>query len=412
MVVRMFDTARSSVSRDARIIGLVGSAHFFSHFFQLALPPLFPVLKDALEVPYVALGFVMSVMYAASGVGQTVSGFLVDRFGAARVLVSGMALFAGAIAAAGLAPSYWVLLPIAVAAGLGNSVFHPADYSIFNASVDARRLGRAYSVHSIGGNLGWTVAPAVIVTLAAHTSWRTALVTVGGVGVVAALLLSTQAHTLADDRRAAAPREAEAAGGLAADIRLLMVAPVLAAFAYFTLLATSLIGIQTFSVTAMVALYGAPLALATGALTAFLLGSSAGILLGGFLADHTRRHDLVAGGGMLAGALLAFVLATGGLALAALPVVMAVTGFALGVTSPSRDMLVRQATPRGASGKVYGFVYSGLDLGSSLTPLLFGWLLDRGEPRSVFVVSAVFMLLTITTVVQVRRHGRRPVPAV
>ena len=412
MVVRMFDTARSSVSRDARIIGLVGSAHFFSHFFQLALPPLFPVLKDALGVPYVALGFVMSVMYAASGVGQTVSGFLVDRFGAARVLVSGMALFSGAIAAAGLAPSYWVLLPIAVAAGLGNSVFHPADYSIFNASVDARRLGRAYSVHSIGGNLGWTVAPAVIVTLASHTSWRTALVTVGGVGVVAALLLSTQAHTLADDRRAAALREAEAAGGLAADIRLLMVAPLLAAFAYFTLLATSLIGIQTFSVTAMVALYGAPLALATGALTAFLLGSSAGILLGGFLADHTRRHDLVAGGGMLAGALLAFVLATGGLALAALPVVMAVTGFALGVTSPSRDMLVRQATPRGASGKVYGFVYSGLDLGSSLTPLLFGWLLDRGEPRSVFVVSAVFMLLTITTVVQVRRHGRRPVPAV
>ncbi len=411
MVVRMFDTARGSVTRDARIIGLVGSAHFFSHFFQLALPPLFPVLKDALGVPYVALGFMMSVMYAASGVGQTVSGFLVDRFGAARVLVVGMTLFAGAIAAAGLAPSYWVLLPIAVVAGLGNSVFHPADYSIFNASVDARRLGRAYSVHSICGNLGWTVAPAVIVTLASHTSWRTALVTVGGIGVGAALLLSTQAHTLADDRRPVAPREADAAGGLPADIRLLMVAPVLAAFAYFTLLATSLIGIQTFSVTAMVALYGAPLALATGALTAFLLGSSAGILLGGFLADHTRRHDLVAGGGMLTGALLALVLATGGLALAALPVVMAVTGFALGVTSPSRDMLVRQATPRGASGKVYGFVYSGLDLGSSLTPLLFGWLLDRGEPRSVFVVSAVFMLLTISTVVQVRRHGRRPVPS-
>jgi MFS family permease len=407
----MFDLARGSVRRDARIIGLVGSAHFFSHFFQLALPPLFPVLKDALGVPYVALGFMMSLMYAASGIGQTISGFLVDRFGAARVLVTGMTLFAGAVAAAGLAPSYWALLPIAVVAGLGNSVFHPADYSIFNASVNARRLGRAYSVHAICGNLGWTVAPAVIVTVASHTSWRTALVTVGGVGVVAALLLATQSHTLADDRAPAAPREADAPGGLAADIRLLMVAPVLAAFAYFTLLATSLIGIQTFSVTAMVALYDAPLALATGALTAFLLGSSGGILLGGFLADHTRRHDLVAGAGMLAGALLALVLATGALGLAALPVVMAVTGFALGVTSPSRDMLVRQATPRGASGKVYGFVYSGLDLGSSLTPLLFGWLLDRGEPRAVFVVSAMFMLLTIATVVQVKRHGGRRVVA-
>jgi MFS family permease len=344
MVDRMSDPTLGTFKRDARIIGLVGSAHFFSHFFQLTLPPLFPVLKDAFGVPYVALGFMMSLMYAASGIGQTISGFLVDRFGAARVLVSGMALFAGAVVAAGLAPSYWALLPITVLAGLGNSVFHPADYSIFNASVNSRRLGRAYSVHAISGNLGWTVAPVVIVTLTAHFSWRVALIAVGGAGVLAAL-------------------------------------------------------------------YHAPLGLATAALTAFLLGSSGGVLLGGFLADQTRRHDFVAAVGMASGALFALLLASGTLALGALPVVMAMAGFALGVTSPSRDMLVRAATPRGASGKVYGFVYSGLDLGSSLTPLIFGWLLDRGEPRAVFVVSAVFMLLTITTVVQVRRHGVRAVPS-
>ncbi|HKZ05382.1 MAG TPA: MFS transporter [Methylomirabilota bacterium] len=406
----MSDPTPSTFKRDARIIGLVGSAHFFSHFFQLTLPPLFPLLKDAFGVPYVALGFMMSVMYAASGIGQTVSGFLVDRFGAARVLAGGMALFAGAIAAAGLAPSYWALVPIAVLAGLGNSVFHPADYSIFNASVSARRLGRAYSVHSVGGSLGWTVAPAVIVALTAQFSWRVALVTVGMVGVLVALLLSTQRAVLTHDA-APVPREGAPEGGLAADIRLLFVAPVLAAFAYFALLATSLIGIQTFSVSALVALYGAPLGLATGALTAFLLGTAGGVVLGGFLADHTRRHDFVAATGMASGALLALLLASGALALGALPVVMALGGFALGVTSPSRDMLVRAATPRGASGKVYGFVYSGLDLGSALTPLMFGWLLDRGEPRAVFVVSAVFMLLTITTVVQVRRHGVRPVPS-
>jgi MFS family permease len=409
----MSDPILGTLKRDARIIGLVGSAHFFSHFFQLALPPLFPLLKDAFDVPYVALGFMMSLMYAASGIGQTISGFLVDRFGAARVLVSGMALFAGAVAAAGAAPSYWALLPIAVLAGLGNSVFHPADYSIFNASVNARRLGRAYSVHSICGNLGWTVAPVVVMTLTAHFSWRVALMTVGGVGVVAALLLSTQSGALVHDAGPGRRREEGGESGLAADIRLLLVAPVLAAFAYFALLATSLIGIQTFAVAVLVALYHAPLGLATGALTAFLLGSSGGVLLGGFLADQTRRHDFVAATGMASGALLALVLASGALALGALPVVMALAGFALGVTSPSRDMLVRAATPRGASGKVYGFVYSGLDLGSSLTPLIFGWLLDRGEPRAVFVVSAVFMLLTITTVVQVRRHGvRRAAPAV
>ena len=406
MVVCMLDTTAGTLKRDLRIIGLVGSAHFFSHFFQLTLPPLFPLIKDTFGVPYVALGFVMSVMYASSGVGQTISGFLVDRFGATRVLVSGMCLLAGSMAAAGMAPTYWVLLPIAVLAGLGNSVFHPADYSIFNASVDSRRLGRAYGVHSLCGNLGWTAAPAVAVALAAHTSWRTALVTVGGIGVAAALLLATQSDTLTDDRPVPSPRAA-ADEGLAADIRLLMVAPVLAAFAYFALLATSLIGLQTFSVSTLVTLYGAPLALATGALTAFLLGSSGGVLVGAFLADHTRRHDLVAVTGMSTGAMLTLALATGALAPPALPVVMAVAGFALGMTTPSRDMLVRQATPRGASGKVYGFVYSGLDLGSSLTPLLFGWLLDRGEPRAVFVVSAIFMLLTITTVIQVRRHGVR-----
>ena len=408
----MSDPTLGRFKRDARIIGLVGSAHFFSHFFQLTLPPLFPLLKDAFGVPYVALGFMMSLTYAASGIGQTISGFLVDRFGAARVLVSGMALFAAAIAAAGLAPSYWALLPIAALAGLGNSVFHPADYSIFNASVNPRRLGRAYSVHSVCGNLGWTVAPVVVMTLTAHFSWRVALMTVGGAGVVAALLLSTQSGVLVHDAGAGRRREEGGEGGLAADIRLLLVAPVLAAFAYFALLATSLIGIQTFSVSVLVALYHAPLGLATGALTAFLLGSSGGVLLGGFLADQTRRHDFVAATGMASGAVLALVLASGTLALGALPVVMALAGFALGVTSPSRDMLVRAATPRGASGKVYGFVYSGLDLGSALTPLMFGWLLDRGEPRAVFVVSAVFMLLTITTVVQVRRHGVRPVPAI
>lgn len=417
MVVRMPESLESASSRattfkrDARIIGVVGSAHFVSHFFQLTLPPLFPLMKETFDVPYVALGFMMSVMYAASGIGQTVSGFLVDRFGAARVLVSGMVLFAAAIGAAGLAPSYWVLVPIAVLAGLGNSVFHPADYSIFNASVSSRRLGRAYGVHSIGGSLGWTVAPAVIVTLTAHSSWRVALITVGTAGVLLALLLSTQRAWLAD--AAVAPSESQADGGLAADIRLLFVAPVLAAFAYFALLATSLIGIQTFSVSALVALYHAPLGLATGALTAFLLGTAGGVLLGGFLADRTRRHDVVAATGMASAAVLALLLGSGALAFAALPVVMALAGFALGVTSPSRDMLVRAATPRGASGKVYGFVYSGLDLGSALTPLMFGWLLDRGEPRAVFVVSAVFMLLTITTVVQVRRHGvRSAAPAV
>jgi MFS transporter, FSR family, fosmidomycin resistance protein len=405
----MLDSAEASLRRDVRIIGLVGSAHFFSHFFQLVLPPLFPILKVELGVPYVALGLVMGVFFAASGIGQTVSGFLVDRWGAARVLLAGMALLAGAMAVIGLTHSYGALLGVAILAGLGNSVFHPADYSIFNASVNARRLGRAYSVHGICGNLGWTVAPAVVVGLTGLYGWRTALTIVGMLGLGAVTLLATQSQLLADGGGRVAGGAMPRPRSLADDVRLLTAAPILAAFGYFTLLAISLIGMQTFSVAALIAIYHVPLGLATGALTAFFLGSALGVLAGGVLADRTSRHHVVAASGMAGGAVLALVLASAAPPAALLPVVMALAGFCLGSTSPSRDMLVRAATPPGASGKVYGFVYSGLDLGSSLTPLAFGWLLDHGEPRAVFVMAAAFMLLTIGTVVQVRRHG---VPAV
>jgi MFS family permease len=350
----------------------------------------------------------MSVFYASSGIGQTASGFLVDHWGARRVLPAGMALLGGAMALAGVAPSYSALVAAALLGGLGNSVFHPADYSIFNASISPGRLGRAYGAHAICGNFGWAVAPTVVVGLSAAAGWRLALVTVGVLGIAAALALSTQSEAL-DDRREPAGLRGMPSAGWSGNVKLLMATPILVAFAYFTLLATSLIGIQTFSVSAMVTIYEAPLAFATAALTAFLLGSAAGILVGGFLADRTSRHDVVAGSGMFLGAGATLVIASTAPPLALLPVVMALAGFCLGATSPSRDMLVRAATPPGASGKVYGFVYSGLDLGSSLTPLLFGWLLDRGEPRMVFVASAAFMLLTIATVVQVRRHaaGRR-----
>ncbi len=399
--------ARGSLKRDVRIIGLVGAAHFVSHFFQLTLPPLFPVLREHFGVGYVQLGLLMSLFYASSGIGQTASGFLVDHFGARRVLLSGMTLVSGAMALAGMVSAFWLLLPVAVLGGLGNSVFHPADYSIFNASVSPSRLGRAYGVHGICGNLGWAVAPAVVVTLSATMGWRAALVTVGLLGIAAALGLSTQREML-DDRHEPAGLQGVPAPGWSASVRVLLAAPILLAFVYFALLSASQIGIQTFSVSTLVAIYEAPLGLATGALTAFLLGSAAGILVGAFLADRTSRHDVIAGTGMFLGAAASLVMASAAPPLALLPVVMALAGFCLGATSPSRDMLVRAATPPGASGKVYGFVYSGLDLGSSLTPLLFGWLLDRGVPRMVFVASAAFMLLTIATVIQVRRHSAAP----
>ena len=398
-------TAPSALRRDVRVIGLIGAAHFFSHFFQLVLPPLFPLLRTVFDVPYVALGLTMSVFFGASGVGQTLSGFLVDRVGAHRVLMGGMALFAGSIALAGLVPTYWMLLPVALLAGLGNSVFHPADYSILNSSVDPRRIGRGYSAHAISGNLGWAVAPPVVFALTAHFSWRVALVTVGGLGLAMVAVLATQGGAFGPVRSGARGKRA------VADMRLLLTAPILSAFAYFAFIATALIGVQTFGVTGLVRVYDTPMALATAALTAFLFGGAAGILAGGMLADRTNRHDLVAVAGLIAVAILMMWLATGGVAASLLPVVLAVAGFSQGVTGPSRDMLVRAATPPGASGKVFGFVYSGLDLGSCLVPVAFGWLLDHGDPRMLFLAVGVLMLCTIGTVVQVRRSAQ-PSPVV
>jgi MFS family permease len=398
--------AAGTLTRDVQVIGLVGAAHFLSHFFQLALPLCFPLLRDALGVPYVALGFLMTLFYGASGIGQTLAGFAVDRFGAPRILVGGLALVGAAIALAGLAPSYWALMPVAVLAGLGNSVFHPADYSIINALVDGNRIGRAYSVHSISGNLGWVLSTLVVVALISTWGWRVALVSVGVAGVAAAALLATQCRVLVE-RDGPARGGVYHGGGLIANAQMLFSPPMLAAFAYFALLATALVGVKTFAVTAMVAMYAVPLSLATGALTAYLLGNAAGILAGGLIADRTPRHDLVAVAGIVAAAALMLAMASGALIPALLPVVLASSGFFMGITAPSRDMLVRAATPPGASGKVYGFVYSGLDLGSSLAPLLLGWLLDRGEPRAMFVAVSGLLLLTIVTVIQVRRHGAR-----
>jgi MFS transporter, FSR family, fosmidomycin resistance protein len=392
---------RPGFRNDVRVIGLIGAAHFFSHFFQLTLPPLFPLLKEVWGVPYVALGLAMSVFYGASGIGQTISGFLVDRVGAHRVLLGGMGLFSASIALAGLVPTYWLLLPVALLAGLGNSVFHPADYSILNASVDPRRIGRGYSVHSISGNLGWAVAPSVVVGLTAHFGWRVALVTVGAAGLAVVCVLATQLRALVGGRAVEPPKTT--AGR---EVRLLLTAPILSAFAYFALIATALIGLQTFGVTALMRVYDTPLSLATGALTAFLVGGAAGILAGGLLADRTHRHDVVAVAGLVTAAAFMMLLATGALAPTLLPIILGLTGFCHGATGPSRDMLVRAATPPGASGKVFGFVYSGLDLGSCLTPLAFGWLLDHGDPRMLFVAVGILMLCTIATVVQVRRSAR------
>ena len=391
---------------DFRVIGLIGAGHLISHFLQLALPPLFPILRAELDVSWAALGAITSVFYGVSAVAQAVAGFVVDRLGARRVLLAGMTLMGVAIALGGLASSYWMLLLVAALAGLGNSVFHPADYSMLNTSVSARRIARAYSIHQLSGNAGWVLAPLVVGTVTHLAGWRVALFVAGGLALLGTLVLAVQTRGLGARMPVVAAGERPS---VAADLRVLMALPIMMAFGYFALLTASLMGIQTFAVPALGLIYDAPLALATGALTVYLFGNATGILTGGFLADRATRHDLVAAGGVMCAAALTLVLASGALPLSTIAIAMAAMGFSMGITAPSRDMVVRAATPRGSSGKVFGFVYSGLDLGSLVAPPVYGWLLDRGQPRAMFVVIAAVMFVMIVTVIQVRR---RVVPAI
>lgn len=396
-------TAAGSLRRDIRVMTLISGAHSFSHFYQLVLPPLFPLLKAEFDVSYTTLGLLAGLLYVASGIAQPAAGFLVDRFGARRVLISGLALFAGAIACAGLVPSFWMLLPIAVAAGIGNSVFHPADFAILNASVHPTRLGRAYGIHGIFGNIGWAAAPVASLTLASMFGWRMALVMLGSLGLAATVYLASQRDAMSDHRDRAAHKNAPPTT-LAEDIRMLTATPILLSFGFFAFTSMAILAVQTFVPPALTALHLVPLSLAAASLTAFMLGGVVGTLGGGILADRTRRRELVVAVGLLLFSLIFLVLTLPELPHIAILPLFALAGGLLGSTTPSRDMLIRESTPLGAAGKVYGFVYSGLDLGAAIMPPLAGWLLDSGEPRMIFVAVSVVAAASIVLVLMIRRQ--------
>ncbi len=397
--VDFLDTASATpFRRDARVIGFVSLGHALSHFLQLALPPLFPLLKAQFGVPWTLLGAVMAAFYVASASVQFVAGFAVDRLGARPVLFAGMALLAGGTLAAALAPSALWLFPCAVAMGAGNGVFHPSDFAIINATVTPGRLGYAYSSHGVGGNLGFALAPLVSFGIGSAFGWRMALVTMGVVGLVVLAVLVSQREHLASHRVADAGSHT-----LRGSIAIFTQSAIVLCFLYFVFQTMATIGIQTFLPATLNAAFSIPLIVATSVVTAYLLGGTAGIAAGGFLAVRTTRHDRVAATGLLCGAILVALVAAGAIGSAAAVTTFALAGFSIGVTSPSRDLIVRNATPKGASGRVYGFVYSGLDTGSMLGPLWFGLMLDHHLARQVLYVIAALFVIAIATVIRVRR---------
>lgn len=404
----MTTSAVPSLRQDAQVIGLVGVAHGVSHFFHLLLAPLFPWLKDAFALSYAELGLLMTVFFVVSASGQAVAGFVVDRVGARAVLFSGVGLLGLSALLLSQAQNYPMLLAGAMLAGLGNSVFHPADFTLLNKRVSAPRLGHAFSAHGLSGNLGWAAAPVFMTAMAGLFDWRTALFMAAMIPFTVLALLFAYRDLLRTDELASTVGSAQktvASGGSL--LGFMKLPAVWMCFAFFFITAMAFGGIQSFSASSLRELYGMSLTSATAAYTAYMLASAAGMVWGGFLATKATRHDRTIALAFTVSGVLALLIATAVVPPLMAVVLMGAIGFGAGVAGPSRDLLIRAAAPKNATGRVYGVVYSGLDIGLAVGPLLFGALMDADHPAWVFIGIGLFQCMAILTAVGVGSRTAR-----
>ncbi|HEY6980168.1 MFS transporter [Reyranella sp.] len=394
--------------RDVRVISLIGVAHGTSHYYQLAFVTMLLIVRDAAGLSFTEVGLLGSLFYGVSGLGQTAAGFAVDRFGARPILAGGLAALGLTLGLISVAHSFPAFAAIAVLGGLGNCVFHPADFALLNASVNQKRLGRAFSIHGLGGSLGWAAGPAMY--FLDHLFGWVGAALIGAIpGLVLSVLVLVHRTDLVDHRIKA--RSLAAAEGRVSARSLFLQTPILLCLGYFALLSTNTVGIQQFAVPAWKDMFDVTENYAAICLMVFVIGSAAGTLVGGYFADRVHHHERVAAIGLLSAAALTLPVATQTVSAALLPLVLAMAGFAGGTTGPSRDMIVRHATPAGASGKVFGFVYSGLDLGSFLAPLVFSQLMNLGEPAMMFWIATGLYVVNAGIVMLIRQASAPPVPA-
>ncbi|MCH8618900.1 MFS transporter [Undibacterium sp. TS12] len=399
-------SAQDHIRQDVMVISLVGLAHGISHFFHMILAPLFPWIKEAFSLSFAELGLLMTVFFVISGIGQALSGFVVDKVGARAVLFFGISCLGVSALVLSSAQNYAMLLVGSGLAGVGNSVFHPSDYTLLNKKVSSQRLGYAFSVHGVTGNLGWAAAPVFLVTIAGMTTWRTALFCAAFLPFVVLAILFVFRDLLHTEvsHRAASIDAGKVKEGTTDFMRI---PAVWMCFGFFFMTAIALGGIQSFSSASLRQMYEMSLESATTAYTLYMLASAAGMLWGGYLAARSTQHDRTITIAFGCAGVLSLVLASGAANAILAIVLMAGIGFGAGVAGPSRDLLIRAAAPKNATGRVYGIVYSGLDSGLAVAPLIFGAIMDAHHPSWLFVCVGFFQVMAILTAVNVGSKTRK-----
>jgi MFS transporter, FSR family, fosmidomycin resistance protein len=405
--------ASMTIRPQTRILGLVGAGHMMSHFYSNTLPPLLPLLNSDLGISYTMLGALLSLRGVMSSGMQLPAGILVDRYGAKTILTIGLAMCVIGTLITAAAMNYWMILFAGVILGIGNSAFHPADYSILSASMDEKFMGRAFSLHSFSGNLGNAIAPAVLITITAFYNWRISLMVAGIAGIVIMAGLLTQWKYISEDSVPRGNRFKTEKTDASADsnteeepqqstmevMRYVFTSPaILFLFLYYCMNTLAGGGLRNFAVAGLVETHGATATVANAAFTAFLIASAAGVLVGGLLADYTRRHELIAAVGLAISAGVLMLVGTYTLPMIALVIIFSFAGLTNGLIGPARDMLIRRASPKGAVGKVFGFVFSGQTIGQAVAPLMFGLMIDSGVPAWIFYTSAIFTVLCMVVV--------------